>query len=364
MTISDLGWNDQFEAEFAPCHSKGWQAARLIRDNKISYGALLGDGTELEVALSGAVYHEAQTDAELPSVGDWVALEFGAEGDEYEALIRARLKRQTCLSRKAPGKGTEEQVIAANVNVVFVVTDAGQDFNPRRMERYFAIMQRSGARSVVLLNKMDLFTAEENQATVAELRALNPDIEVVLTSALENSGVDALRAYLKPGVTAALIGSSGVGKSSIINQLVGRDFLWTGEVNGVTGKGMHTTTARELLLLPGGGMLIDNPGIREVQMWTDAKTLKESFSDFDQIASECQFHDCKHGSDQGCAIHAAIAAGTLCRERFINYLKLDFELEKLSQRRKKHQITIGRRNRRELKSKGEKYSKRNRDTRR
>jgi ribosome biogenesis GTPase / thiamine phosphate phosphatase len=364
MNISDLGWNDQFEAEFASCHRQGWQPARLIRDNKISYGAMLADGSQIEVALSGAVYHEAQTDAELPSVGDWVALEFGAEGDEYEALIRARLSRQTCLSRKAPGKGTEEQVIAANVNVVFVVTDAGQDFNPRRMERYFAIMQRSGARSVALLNKMDLFSEADNEATAAQLRALNPEIEVVLTSALKKSGVDTLRTYLQPGVTAAMVGSSGVGKSSIINQLLGRDFLWTGEVNGVTGKGMHTTTARELLLLPGGGMLIDNPGIREVQMWTDAKTLKESFSDFDQVARQCKFHDCQHRSDRGCAIHAAIEAGTLCRERFVNYLKLDFELEKLSQRRKKHQITIGRRNRRELKSKADKYSNRSRDSQR
>lgn len=360
MTLNDLGWNDRFEAEFADCHSKGWQPARLIRDNKISYGALLGDGTEMEVALCGSVYHDAQTNAALPAVGDWVALEFGAEGNEYEALIRARLERQTCFSRKAPGKGTEEQVMAANVDVVFVVTDAGQDYNPRRMERYFAILQRSGARSVVLLNKGDLYTEAQNQAVRDKIKALNPQIEVIVTSAIQDSGVDGLRSYLTQGVTITLVGSSGVGKSSLINQLLGREFLWTGEVNGVTGKGMHTTTARELLLLPGGGMLIDNPGIREVQMWTDAKTLKESFSDFDLVATECQFHDCKHGSDKGCAIRAAIQAGTLCQERFINYLKLDHELEQLNRRREQHQITIGRRNRRDLESRGEKYTRRDR----
>jgi ribosome biogenesis GTPase len=356
MTLEDLGWNERFEAEFASCLAKGWEPARLIRDHKIAYGAILGDGTEIEVSLGGSVYHAAETDAALPSVGDWVALDMGADENEYDAVIRARLERQTCLSRKAPGKGTEEQVIAANVDVVFVVTDAGQDFNERRMERYFEVMQRSGARSVALINKADLHSDKANQAAAAALRALSSEVEVVITSAIDRSGVDAVRHYLKSGVTIALIGSSGVGKSSLINQLIGQDWLWTGDVNAVTGKGTHTTSARELLCLKRGGMLIDNPGIREVHMWTDAKTLKASFADFDAVAEQCKFNDCQHSSDRGCAVQAAIAEGTLSRERFINYLKLDFELARLSQRKKKHEVTIGRRNRRELKSKGEKYS--------
>ena len=355
MTLEDLGWNDRFEADFATLYGKEWQPARLIRDNKISYGALLGDGSELEVALGGAVYHEAKTDAELPAVGDWVALELGEEGNEYDGVIRARLSRQTCLSRKAPGKSTEEQVMAANVDVVFVVTDAGQDFNLRRMERYFTVMQRSGARPVILLNKCDLYDEDSIRTARDALLKLNSEAEVCVTSALESSGVRAVRHYITPGTTIALIGSSGVGKSSLINQLMGQEYLWTGEVNGVTGKGMHTTTARELLLLPEGGMLVDNPGIREVQMWTDARTLKESFRDFDEIAAQCKFHDCKHGSDKGCAIRAALEAGSLSQERFISYLKLDFELEKLEQRQKKRQLTISRRNRRELKEKSDKY---------
>jgi ribosome biogenesis GTPase len=206
-----------------------------------------------------------------------------------------------------------------------------------------------------LLNKADMYANAVNQAAVEAIRALNPEVAIYLTSAIDGSGVEVLRAFLKPGQTVALVGSSGVGKSSIINQLIGQDWLWTGEVNGVTGKGMHTTTARELLALKQGGLLIDNPGIREVQMWTDAQTLKESFVDFDAVAAQCQFGDCKHGTDLGCAVQEAIKTGTLSRERFVNYLKLGFELEKLTQRKKKRELTVSRRNRRELKSKGEGY---------
>jgi len=355
MTLEDLGWNDRFAAEFAKHAAKGWVPARLIRDNKIAYGAILAGGEEVEVSLGGSVYHAAETDAALPSVGDWVAIEMGADENQYDAVIRARLERHTCLSRKAPGKSTEEQVIAVNIDVVCVVTDAGQDFNERRMERYFEIMQRSGARSVALINKSDLYSPEANQKATDTLRRLSPETEIFVTSAVECTGVDVIRYYLKPGVTIALIGSSGVGKSSLINQLIGQEWLWTGDVNAVTGKGTHTTTARELLCLRRGGMLIDNPGIREVHMWTDKSSLKASFSDFDAIAKQCKYHDCKHGSDKGCAVQTAIADGTLCKERFINYLKLDFELERLSRRKKKHQVTLGRRNRRDLRSKGDRY---------
>ncbi|MDB6069863.1 MAG: GTPase EngC [Verrucomicrobiales bacterium] len=352
-SLEDLGWNDALEEEFAPHAEAGWVPARLIRDNKITYGALYvkeGAFEEVEVVLGGKVYHDAATDADLPAVGDWVALEVGAA--EGETVIRARMERRNRLSRKAAGQSTEEQVMVANVDVVVVVTEAGPDFNPRRMERFFAIIGRSGAKAVVLLNKCDLYSREENEAAAAALLALNPDAAVHIASAQEKLGLKALKNYFTKGVTVAMVGSSGVGKSAIINQLLGGDeFQWTGEVNEITGKGRHTTTARELMVLRKGGIIVDNPGIREVQMWTDESTLRERFADIEALAAECRFHDCKHASDTGCAIRKAVAEGGLAEERYTGFLKLDAEIEKLRERTKTRRMTEERRSKRDHKIK-------------
>ncbi len=352
--LEDLGWTDALAEEFVPCARQGWLPARLIRDNKISYGALLvkeGVFEELEVVLGGRVYHEAATDADLPAVGDWVALELGEEGTG--PVIRARLTRRNRLSRKAAGQSTEEQVMVANVDVVMVVTEAGPDFNPRRMERFFAIIGRSGAKAVVLLNKCDLYAREQNEAAAAEILALNPEAEVRITSAHEKKGLKAVKNYFQPGRTIAVVGSSGVGKSALINQLLGGDeeYQWTGEVNEITGKGRHTTTARELMVLRRGGIIVDNPGIREVQMWTDETTLRERFVDIELLAEQCRFGDCKHTSDAGCAIREAVAAGALEQERYNGFLKLDAEIEKLRARTKTRRMTEERRNKRDHKIK-------------
>ncbi len=356
MTLDDLGWNAEFEAEFAPYHREGWKPARLIRDNKITYGALLSDGDELEVTMSGKVYHDAATDAELPAVGDWVALELG--GEDGETMIRARLQRQTCLSRKMSGRSTEEQVIVANVDVVVVVTDAGSDFSLRRMERYFAIIGKSRAKPVVLVNKADLFSDEKNRGAADAIRALNPDAEVHITSTEKGTSLRVLKKYLKRGISMTLVGSSGVGKSSVVNCLLGEDYQWTDEVNEATGKGRHSTTARELIVLPGGGILIDNPGIREIHMWTDETTLRERFADIEELAGQCKFHDCKHRTDAGCAIRAAMAAGSLSMARFEGFQKLEEEIAKLHLSRKKRQMTGDRHIRRQQKHKARKYAER------
>ncbi len=342
LTLEDLGWNKAFEKEFQPFYKKRWKPARLIRDNKITYGALLDGGEELEVIMSGSVYHDAECNAELPAVGDWVAIDTGSKLDE--PVIRARLSRQTCFSRKAPGKSSEEQVIAANVNIVIVVTDSDTDFNLRRMERYFTIIARSRAKPVVLVNKSDLFPTVQNEEAAAAIRKLSPDVEVHITSAVDQKGVEVVRSYLKKGVAATLVGSSGVGKSSLVNQLLGgEEWQITAEVNEVSGKGRHTTTAREVMVLREGGILIDNPGLREVQMWTDEQTLREQFVDIAELAMQCQFHDCKHGSDKGCSIRSAVEDGSLDTARYEGFLRLDEEVEELKNRRKRRQMNIERR---------------------
>ncbi len=344
MTLAELGWDDFFAAAFAPYAAKGWVPARLIRETPINYGAFVAEDAdeieEIDVVLSGKVWHEAACDAELPAVGDWVAVELGGENEDH--VIRARLPRRSCFSRKMPGRSVEEQVIGANVDIVAVVTDAGPDHNPRRMERYFTLIGRSGAKPVVLVNKADLFPQEQNEAAAAELRALCAQADIHITCARSGRGLGVLKSYLREGTTMCVVGSSGVGKSTLVNQLYGEDWQWTGEVNEVTGKGRHTTTSRELVPLPEGGLLIDNPGMREIQMWTDERTLRESFADLEEMTRGCRFHDCRHGQDKGCAVRAAVAAGALDLRRLESFLRLDDEIAELRRRAKKRQMAVER----------------------
>jgi ribosome biogenesis GTPase len=344
MTLPDLGWNEAFEKEFAPFRLAGWQPARLIRDNRINYGALLATPAgleEKEAVLSGKMYHTNAAQGGLPAVGDWVALEIPAHG---QSVIHARLTRQSCLSRRAVGEGEEEQVIAANVSTVVVVTDAGADFNLRRMERFFALIARCGAKAVVLLNKADLFSDTKNLRAARAIQKLHAEADVHVASAKTRKGLALLKGYLQPGGTVAFIGSSGVGKSALINRLLGdEDQQWTGSVNETTGKGRHTTTARELIVLPNGSAIIDNPGIKDLQTWTDERTLRESFSDIEALASQCQFDNCQHATDTGCIVRQAVAQGKLPPERLAAYLELDGQIKKLTERRKERKQIVERR---------------------
>lgn len=339
MTLKDLGWNEEFASALALLGEKGLVPARLSRETKINYTAMLGDGEEREVVLSGKVWHDAETDADLPAVGDWVALDTEAG---TEPVIRALLPRRSQFSRKAPGNCAEEQVIACNVDAVVVVTDPGEDFNIRRLERFHALIRKSGALPVVLINKSDLHDDMRLSECAEAVEGLGDDIRVHVVSALTEEGVAMLRKYLDGNQTLALCGSSGVGKSTLVNRLLGEEYQWTFEVNEVTGKGRHTTVARELVLVPGGGMLIDNPGIREVQMWTDEKTLREAFTDIDELAADCKFGDCKHRSDAGCAIRSAYEAGLFDKERYRSFLSLEQEIGELKRRQKKRQVAVER----------------------
>lgn len=340
MTLRDLGWDKDWEKAFAPYRAKGWVPARLIRETPINYGAFLDGGDEIDVILCGRVWHEAACDADLPAVGDWVAVETGDDNNPH--VIRASIPRRTCFSRKMPGNSSQAQVIGANVDLVAVVTDAGPDLNIRRMERYFMLIGRSGAKAVVLVNKSDLFPKNQSEDAAKEIAALWDGASVHITSALKGEGLKVLKKYLKKGVTMCVVGSSGVGKSTLVNQLYGDEWQWTGEVNEITGKGRHTTTSRELVPLDGGGMLIDNPGMREIQMWTDEATLRDSFADVDALASDCKFSDCSHRTDAKCAIRAAVEEGRLDKERYENFLNLENEIAALKKRAEKRQMAVER----------------------
>jgi len=340
MTLKELGWTPELDEAFEPYRERGWVPARLIRETPINYGAFLDGGEEIDVVLSGKVWHDAECDAELPAVGDWVAVELGDENTD--SMIRARLPRRSCFARKMPGNAAQAQVIGANVDLVAVVTDAGPDFNLRRMERYFTLIERSGAKAVVLINKSDLFPKPQNDQAAAEIAALWDKAEVHVTSAVKGQGLKILKKYLKSGVTMCVVGSSGVGKSTLVNQLYGEEWQWTGEVNETTGKGRHTTTSRELVPLQGGGMLIDNPGMREIQMWSDESTLRESFADVEAIAAECKFADCSHRQDAGCAIRAAVEQDKLDAGRYESFLNLENEIAELRRRAKKRQMAVER----------------------
>jgi len=340
MTLRDLGWDDGWETAFAPHRARGWMPARLMRETTINFGAFLDGGVEIDAVVSGRLWHRAGCDAELPAVGDWVAVELGGDGCDH--VIREMLPRRTCFARKMPGNSSEAQVIGANIDIVCVVTDAGADFNLRRMERYFTLIHRSGARPLVLVNKSDAHPPADNRAAAEAIAALDPDAEVHITSALTGGGLKVLKKHLKPGVTLCVVGSSGVGKSTLVNQLYGEEWQWTGEVNHITGKGRHTTTSRELVPLHGGGMLIDNPGMREIQMWTDEATLRESFADIEALTVECRFSDCSHRQDAGCAIRAAVEAGELDGARHASFLNLENEIAELRRRATKRRMAVER----------------------
>jgi ribosome biogenesis GTPase len=264
--------------------------------------------------------------ADLPAVGDWVAVE---RADAGTGTIVAVLERRSRFSRKRAGDTAEEQVLAANVDVVFLVTSLNEDLNPRRLERYLILAWDSGASPVVLLTKADL--VDDAAAAAVDVESVAVGVPVLTVSARTGEGMQALRSLLGPGVTAVLLGSSGVGKSTLVNALVGEERLETQEIRD-DGKGRHTTVRRELVLLPGGGLLVDTPGIRELQLWAVDEGLDEAFEDVTSLFADCRFSDCRHDREPGCAVKAALAEGRLAPERWESYVKLQRELELLEQR--------------------------------
>ena len=345
IRLHHLGWSPELAAAYEALQQPSWYPARISRETKINYSVLAEGRGEYDVVLAGKVWHDAATDADLPTVGDWVAVDPG-EGTELP-VIRAMLPRRNRFSRKAPGRSCAEQVIGVNVDTVVIVTEALTDYNIHRLERYLTLIRKSGAAPLVLVNKADATPRQQMQQVCAEIAALGREVEVHPICAHTGSGYPNRLRHIPAGSTLLIVGSSGVGKSTLVNSLIGEEWLETGEVNEVTGKGRHTTVARELILLPGGGVLIDNPGMREVQMWTDSATLRAEFEDMTHLAATCRFADCSHKKDVGCAVRAALESGELSPARYEHFLHLDEEIAELERRAKKRQMNLERVTRRE-----------------
>jgi ribosome biogenesis GTPase len=312
-TLAALGFDAFFAAQLERLAPSGWIPARVASEGRNSFH-LLGSGSSLG-ELSGRL-RRGLSSIERPVCGDWVAVEESGG----RAVIHHVFERRTALVRRAPGTESAGQVLAANVDVFFVVTSPNQDFNERRLERYVTAVWNSGAAPVVVLNKIDLGGDFEQLREAVERVAI--DVPVVLVSASSGEGLDDLRAHTRAGWTVGFIGSSGVGKSSLMNRLLGQELQSIGDLRVGGQKGRHTTTARQLVELPGGGLLIDTPGMREIGLVEDIGGIEMSFSDVAAFAERCRFRDCKHAGEPGCAVAAAVESGELDGQRLASYQKL------------------------------------------
>jgi ribosome biogenesis GTPase len=318
--LASLGFSSFFESAFVTHAADGLEPARVAVEHRSEY-VLCTEAGELHAELAGRLRHESVVREARPVVGDWVA--FRPTPDGARAVIHAVLPRRAAFVRGAAGTTTEAQVVAANVDVVFLLCATGADFNPRRVERYLTLARSSGAEPVLVLTKVDL--ADPLDASLAELHALAGGAPVHAVSSVTGEGVSALGRYLPIGTTVALLGSSGAGKSTLANRLAGGERLATGQL-GVDGRGMHTTTRRELVVLPDGGVLLDTPGMRELRLWDAEEGLERTFVEVTDAARDCRFGDCAHDGEPGCAVREALERGDIDPERWASYVKLEREL--------------------------------------
>ena len=329
MNLKDIGWDSFFQKNFQTLKIPDSVPARVFSEFKDAFQVYSESG-ELTATVSGKMRYLAEAEKQYPAVGDWVVIK--PLNNEQKAIIHALLPRKSKFSRKVAGERTEEQIVSANIDTVFIVSgmDGGRNFNLRRIERYLTLAWSSGATPVVVLNKIDLCT--DIDSFIHKIETIASDIAIHPVSAKERIGLNALRNYLDRGKTAAFLGSSGVGKSALINSLLGAEKQKTGEVREDDRMGRHTTTKRELIILPGGGMVIDTPGMREIQMWAGEEDLHVAFHDIEMLAKRCRFSDCSHNIESGCAVKAAVDKGDLDPSRLENYRKLQKELNYLAYR--------------------------------
>lgn len=319
-TLDALGWNEWFatQSDRSDGHQHIARVAAVDRDQLL----LVGMPGFFRAKLPGRFLHEAAGTLLRPCVGDWVCVD--QSSDDPFAIVRALLDRETCLRRKAPGDPVRYQIIAANVDFVIVVQSCHYDFNIRRLERYLVMVQDGGAAPLILLTKIDLMSAEALASQIEEIRHAGIAAPVLTLSNVTHEGVDALRRLLAPGKTYCFVGSSGVGKSTIINALLGRDALETQRVSG-TGEGRHTTVRRELVLLPNGAMVVDSPGMREFGVLGAEGGIEASYPEILECASQCRFRDCSHTKEPGCAVLEAVEVGRIGADQFESFVQLTKE---------------------------------------
>jgi len=327
LTLEDLGWDAYFQQQLNEDTDPSLLPARIAEELKGAYRILSPSGVR-PALLSGRLRHSALAREDLPASGDWV-LARPLPGEE-RAVIERLLRRRTRLSRQQAGEKTGQQLLAANIDIVFLVASLNREFNPRRIERYLTAIWESGARPVIVLNKADLSPQPEREQ--AEAEAIAPGVPVQLASAASGQGVGALATHLARGETAVFAGSSGVGKSSLINRLTGTDSQVIRDIRDSDGRGRHTTTTRQMLVLPGRGVIIDTPGLRELQLWDAGGGASRTFADIDELAGDCAFSDCRHEREPGCAVRAAVAEERLDEARLRSYHKLEREQQHIARK--------------------------------
>lgn len=327
MNLDWLGWNSFFANNLPSYWQQGYNVGRVVTEHKNIY-LLYTESGEILAEVTGKMRYQASGRVDFPTVGDWVVISMLT--GEVRATIHKILPRKSKISRKTVGGLTDEQIIATNIDTVFLVLGLDRDFNLRRIERYLILIWESGANPVILLNKADL--CDELKQRRLEVEAIAPGVPTIALSATESVGIEALLPYLGVGQTVALIGSSGVGKSTITNLLAQKDIQAVQSVRQSDQRGRHTTTHRELIVLPSGGLLIDTPGMREIQLWGESEDLQGVFAEIDQLAQLCRFRNCQHNQEPGCAVRQALLDETLDEQRFYNYQKLQQELEYLNRK--------------------------------
>ncbi|HRH26182.1 MAG TPA: ribosome small subunit-dependent GTPase A [Candidatus Paceibacterota bacterium] len=325
-TLTSLGYNSFFETRIQEINSEGTFPARVISENKGVYNVKNIHG-EFLAKVTGKRMFEAQGREDYPAVGDWVLI---TELDSEQAIIEHIVPRQTIIKRRfgdknKSGENNDIQIIATNIDVAFVIESVDRDYSLNRFERYFAILEDGGVQGAIILNKIDLLSDEERENKFKELKDRFPHIDIIMTSTVNDNGLQELKSYIKDGRTYCFLGSSGVGKSSLINKLIGEDVIRTSDVSASSKRGKHTTTRRQMYFLNSGGIVVDNPGIREVGLIDTVEGVDAFFEEIALLGKECKYVDCTHTHEPGCAVTHAIESGKIDREKYENYITLKKE---------------------------------------